>query len=431
MPTDCGIQIAQVRTGTLAEKSGLRKGDIILSVNSRKIFDTIDFSFHSADPELDIELKRNGKKMRCRIVRQPNREFGVDFTPFKVMTCRNNCIFCFVKQLPRGLRKTLYLKDEDYRLSFLCGNYITLTNLSKADKKRIVAQRLSPLYISVHTTNKALRNKLIGNSKAPDIVKELKFLADHKIRFNVQIVLCPGYNDGKELQETIRTLYKFYPYLLSVAVVPVGLTVHRKQKVTPVSKKDALSALKIIRTFQKRFIKKHGLPIVFGSDELYLKAEEQFPSFKEYGELHQIENGVGLVPLFLNSAKKATLPKRFPKRKFLTFTGMSFFPFLKKFTEKIRRKGNVILEVIPVENRFFGPSVTVAGLVTGRDVIRTLLDKAGQYDFLLVPDIVLNEDDMFLDDITLQDLEEALGMTAKKVQSTPEGFAHALSRPSP
>jgi putative radical SAM enzyme (TIGR03279 family) len=429
MPTEYGIQIAEVHAGSLAEKSGFLPGDNILYVNSAKIRDTIDFLFHSADHDLDVELKRNGKKLKLHIVRQANREFGIDFKPFKVMTCRNNCIFCFVKQLPKGLRKTLYLKDEDYRLSFLCGNYITLTNLSKADKKRIIEQRLSPLYISVHATNRALRNKLIGNSKAPDVVKELKFLADHKIRFNVQIVLCPGYNDGRELQQTIRTLYKFYPYLLSIAVVPVGLTIHRKQTVTPVEKKDAVNALKIIGSFQKRFIKKHGIPIVYGADELYLKAEEQFPPFNEYDELHQIENGVGLVPLFLSTAKKTKLSKSIPNKKFLTVSGISFTPFLKKFAENISRKGKFTLEVTPVENRFFGPSVTVAGLITGRDVIRTLLDKAAQYDFLLVPDIVLNEDNTFLDDITLQNLQEVLGVPIKKVPSTPEGLIQALSRP--
>ena len=192
---------------------------------------------------------------------------------------------------------------------------------------------------------------------------------------------------------------------------------------------DAVNALKIIGSFQKRFIKKHGIPIVYGADELYLKAEEQFPPFNEYDELHQIENGVGLVPLFLNRAKKAKLPKRIPNRRFLTFSGISFTPFLKKFAENISRKGKFTLEVIPVENRFFGPSVTVAGLITGRDVIRTLLDKAAQYDFLLVPDIVLNEDNTFLDDITLQNLQEVLGVPIKKVPSTPEGLIQALSRP--
>ncbi len=314
-----------------------------------------------------IEVKRDGKKMNLHVVREDSREFGIDFKPFRIMTCRNNCIFCFVKQLPRGLRKTLYVRDEDYRMSFLYGNYITLCNLSKEDRKRIVEQRLSPLYISVHSTNRAVRNKLLGNAKGPDILKELKFLTDNKVRLNVQIVLCPDYNDGKELHNTISNLYRFYPYVLSVAVVPVGLTIHRKQNIRPVMKEDAENAIQIIESFQKRFMKKHGNPIVYAADELYLKAERTFPPLREYGELHQIENGVGMVPLFISQARKLKISRTLPrKRKFITFTGVSFYPFLKKFADRLAEKENLHVDVCPVENHFFGSSITVGGLLTGQ-----------------------------------------------------------------
>jgi putative radical SAM enzyme (TIGR03279 family) len=333
-----------------------------------------------------------------------------------------------VKQLPKGLRKTLYIKDEDYRMSFLYGNYITLSNLRKEEKRRIIEQKLSPLYISVHSTNKSLRNRLLGNAKAPDILKELKFFTDNKIRFNVQIVLCPGYNDGRDLHQSISNLYKFYPYLLSVAVVPVGLTIHRKHQIRAVGKKDAEGALNIIESFQKRYIKKHGNPIVYGADELYLKAERPFPPLKEYGELHQIENGVGMVPLFLNQAKKLRLPKTLPrKKKFLTFTGTSFYPFLKKFTERLVERENLHIEVLPVENRFFGSSITVAGLLTGRDVIKTVLDRTDGYEIFLIPDVVLDGEGRFLDDITLPDVEEALNIPAMKIASTPDGLVKGLA----
>jgi putative radical SAM enzyme (TIGR03279 family) len=345
------------------------------------------------------------------------------------MTCKNNCIFCFVKQLPKGLRKTLYIKDEDYRLSFLYGNYITLSNLSKEDKSRIIEQRLSPLYISVHTTNRTLRNRLLGNAKAPDILKELKSFSDKKIRFNIQIVLCPDYNDGKELERTLGDLYKFYPYVLSIAVVPVGLTMYKKHNIRPVEKADAEHAIKIIETYQKRFKKKYGNPVVYGADELYLKSGIPFPPLKEYGSLHQIENGVGMIPLFINQAKKIKLPKTLQrKKKFLTFTGQSFYPFLKTFIARLTEKENLnIIDVVPVENRFFGLSITVTGLLTGRDIIKTLLDRIEGHEMILLPDVVLNEENRLLDNITLNDIEEALGIPARKIKSTPEGLIKGIT----
>jgi putative radical SAM enzyme (TIGR03279 family) len=427
MQTEHGIQVEYIHPGGLAEESGLEAGDTLLSVNSHKLRDVIDFVFYSADEDLTIETKRNGKNMTFHVTRKHGKEFGIDIKPFKVMTCKNNCVFCFVKQLPKGLRKTLYVKDEDYRMSFLYGNYITLSSMTKEDKRRIVEQKLSPLYISVHATNRSVRNRLLGNAKAPDILKELKFFADNKIRFNVQIVLCPGYNDDKELQQTLAGLYKFYPYVLSVAVVPVGLTMFRKQQIRPVEKEDAENALKIIESFQKRFIKKHGNPVIYGSDELYLRAGHPFPSLKEYGELHQIENGVGMVPLFMNQAKRLRFQKTSQiKKKFLTFTGLSFYPFLNKFVERLSEKENFRIDILPVENRFFGPSITVAGLLTGRDVMKTALDRVDGHDVILVPDVVLDVENRFLDDITLSDMEEALGIRAKKIGSTPECLLRGL-----
>jgi len=423
-----GIQIESIKQGSLAEKAGLCSGDFLLSINAHALNDIIDFIFYSADDNLTIEIRRDGKKMTLAVDRRECTEFGIDFRSFKVKTCRNKCIFCFVKQLPKGLRKTLYVKDEDYRMSFLYGNYITLSNLKQEDKNRIIEQKLSPLYISVHSTNKSLRNKLLGNPKNPDIMKELKFFSDNKIRFNVQIVLCPGFNDGKELRQTLAGLYKFYPYLLSAAVVPVGLTMHRKQQIMPVQKEDAEKALEIIESFQKRFLKKHGIPVMYAADELYLKAGKSFPPLKEYGELHQIENGVGMVPLFLSQAKKLKLSKkRLQKKKFLTFTGISFYPFLKRFIDKISEKEDVLTDVIPVENNFFGRSITVAGLLTGRDVIKAALGRTNGHEAILVPDVVLNSDDIFLDDITLHDVEEALGIPARKIESTPDGFLRGIT----
>jgi len=427
MQADHFLTVASVRQGSHAEKAGIIAGDKLLSVNSHRLRDYIDFMFYSAEDTLEIQLTRNGKNITLKAVRN-DKDFGLGFKPFRIMTCRNNCVFCFVKQLPKGLRKTLYVKDEDYRMSFLYGNYITLANMCREDKQRIVQQRLSPLYISVHSTNRAVRNKLLGNSKASDILKELKFLKDNKVKFNVQIVLCPGYNDGKELQQTLSSLYSFYPYVLSIAVVPVGLTIHRKQIVQPVEKKDAEDALRIIESFQKRFMKRHGTALVYGADELYIKAERFLPPIGEYGELHQIENGVGMVSLFLNRAKKLKVSKTLEKkRKFLTFTGTSFYPFLKKFLERLSEREGLSITVLPVENRFFGSSVTVAGLLTGRDVVKTLLDSTDSHDMILVPDVVLDGEDRFLDDVTLNDMQEALGVPVKKIASAPDEIVNVFA----
>ncbi len=423
-----GIEIDVVLPGSPADKSGLKPGDILLTVNSHPLRDAIDFMFFRSASRLLVEFSRGGEKNRVQIKIEDGSDPGITVRPFKVKTCRNNCVFCFVKQLPKGLRKPLYIKDEDYRLSFLYGNYMTLSNIDACDRKRIVDQRLSPLYISVHTTNKSLRNKMLGNPRASDVMKELKFFAGRKIRMHTQIVLCPGFNDGAELQNTIKDLYKFYPYVSSVAVVPVGLTMHRKHQIEPVTKEDALRAIEIVTPFQKRFQKKHGDPVVYCSDEMYIKADSPFPILRDYGSLPQIENGVGMVPLFLSQARKVKTPKTLQQGpKFLTFTGTSFFPFLKKFTERLAEKEKIFIDVLQVENRFFGTTVTVAGLLTGRDIIKTLHDNTDSYKVLLVPDVALKEDeDIFLDNVSLKDVEEVTGLTAVRTESTPQGLLDAV-----
>ncbi len=427
-----GIEIESVAAGSPAEKSGLRAGDLLFSLNSHPLHDAIDFMFYKGSDRLDVEFLRGGVRQRATLAAEPEKDLGITLKPFKVRICKNNCLFCFVKQLPKGLRRSLYIKDEDYRLSFLYGNYITLSNMNAEDKKRIADQRLSPLYISVHSTNRALRNKLLGNPRAADIMKELRFFAGLRIRIHTQIVLCPGLNDGAELRNTIRDLCSLYPYVASVAVVPVGLTRHRKQQVNPVTKEDAVAAIGIVESFQKRSKKKHGDPVAYCSDEMYLKAERPFPRLEEYGTFPQIENGVGMVPLFLGQARKIKVPKTISREvKFLTLTGASFYPFLRKFIDRLKEKEGISIDVIQVENNFFGKTVTVAGLLSGRDIIKALHDNADSYRVLLVPDVTLMEDqDLFLDDVSLKDLEEATGLKVVRMESTPQGLVDAIAASS-
>lgn len=422
------IEIEKIEPKSIAEREGLLTDDVLLSINGHRLSDSIDFMFYKNEPELNIVVLRKGKKISVKLIPGEAEEIGITMKPFKIKRCTNNCMFCFVLQLPKGLRKSLYIKDEDYRMSFLYGNYITLTNLSVQDKKRIAQQRLSPLYISVHSTNKSVRNTLLGNPRAADVLKELKFFKENKIRMHTQIVMCPGYNDDKELQKTVRDLYGFYPYVSSIAVVPVGLTMHRKHVIKPVEKDDAIKAIEIIDSFQKRFRKKHGDPVVYGADELYIKAGLNFPSLKEYGELPQIENGVGMVSLFMSRAKKVKIPQSISRKKrYLTFTGESFYPYLKKVADRFFERENINLNVVPVDNTFFGRSITVTGLLTGRDVVRALSDKAEGYECLLVPDTVLREgEDVFLDDISKRDIERALGIKVKVIESTPEGIIKGM-----
>lgn len=423
-----GVEIEFVEKGSIAERAGLYPKDRLISINGHEIRDEIDLFFYGSESNLEVVIKRNEELRRINIVSN-GTNLGIKLKPFRIKSCRNKCIFCFVSQLPKGLRRSLYLKDEDYRMSFLYGNYITITNLSESDKKRIVEQRLSPLYISVHSTNRDIRNRLLGNPSASDVLKEIKFFASHRIKMHAQIVLCPGFNDGKELENTIKDLYRFYPYVSSIAVVPVGITAFRKEKIKEVSREDALKTLDIVHKFQMRYRRKHGDAFVYAADEFYIKVEMPFPSIDIYGDFPQIENGVGMVPLFMHRAKRLKIPNMaWEGHRFVTFTGLSFYPYLFKFIERLKKNG-INIEVIPVENTFFGSTITVTGLLTGRDIIRVLTGIIKSGDILLIPDIVLREfDDVFLDDLTVQDINDFFGIHSIVIDPTPEGLLKAIMK---
>jgi putative radical SAM enzyme (TIGR03279 family) len=426
-----GLLITAVAPGSIAGEFELNSGDLLLAVNGHQLRDIIDYSYYtSSENDLLLEIARtNGEIWELEIEREQGEPLGLIFATPAPARCRNNCIFCFVHQLPRGLRKPLYIKDEDYRLSFLNGNYVTLANLKAAELKRIIEQRLSPLFISVHSTNPELRRSMLGNRDIPPILEQLRTLAAARISLHTQIVLCPGVNDGPELERTIHDLASLHPAVESVAVVPLGLTAHRR-RLPQLSPLDGVYARSFIQTWQPQVTalnKRLGQPFLFLADEFYLKADLPFPPLKEYGVLPQIENGVGLVPLFLRDAALVVRRAR-PIGDFrvTVATGMSAFGFVAGFLRDLSAKTGLILVPVAVENRLFGASVTVSGLVPGNDLIAALEGRAiGRA--LLVPDVMIKEGEgVFLDDVSLAELEKRAGCRVMTFDTTPQGLYRAL-----
>jgi len=419
-----GVKIESVIYESPAYKAGIKPGDRILSINSHAVRDALDLMFYGDGEILKFVIDRNGEEIRLKI-KKNGEPLGIQL-PFKIKRCRNRCLFCFVDQLPKGLRKSLYVKDEDYRASFLYGNYITLTNLTKKDYERIEKLRLSPLYVSVHATDPEIRNRLLGNYDAPPILSELKKLAKIKIKIHTQVVVCPEINDGEVLEKTISELYKLYPYVASVAVVPVGLTKYHKNGLKPVTKDRAEEIIKIVEVFQKRFRKKSGFTFVYLSDELYLKAEKEFPSLRVYDDFPQIENGVGMTPLFMHRAMKLQIPSLKLKKRFITFTGISFYQYLARFMERFKKR-NIPIDCYPLKNNLFGETITVTGLLTGEDITKGLVQYTEPGDILLIPDVTMKDsENKFIDDLTIKDIEKILNVKALKIGTEPESLLKAL-----
>ncbi|MDC4204600.1 MAG: DUF512 domain-containing protein [Candidatus Manganitrophus sp.] len=426
-----GLTIEKVEPGSIAEAVGVEAGDRLISVNGREMKDVLDYRFVEGEEELLLELaKPNGEVWEVEVEKDLDEALGIDFPEMKIRSCPNKCFFCFVDQMPEGQRDTLYIRDEDYRFSFLFGNYITLTNLTRKDKERIFEQKMSPLYISVHTTDLELRRYMLVNPRARDILAEIREMTDHGIVLHTQIVLCPGINDGDYLVKSIEDLVKFYPSVGSLAIVPIGLTRHRQglQELREVSVEGAREMIEWIKPWQRRFRKEIGYPFVFLADEWYTKAGLPFPPLEEYADLPQQGNGVGIVPLFLNDFEGMLpfLPKKISEpAQILMATGTSFSPFLTSCLKRVRIRG-AEMEVVTVVNDFFGDSVTVAGLMSGRDIVKAvrqrISDRFGTR-ILLLPSVALNEDrNLFLDGMTPQDLEKELDLSVQVVSADAEGL---------
>lgn len=412
------IEIAEVLPDSTAARHGLKRGDRLVSVNGRDIRDSIDFQFLVSDERLSLEVReRDGTSRTLRIVKDPDDTLGIRFDPFTIRQCRNKCIFCFVDQMPQGCRKSLYVRDDDFRASFLYGNYITLTNLREEDWERIFTQRLSPLYISVHTTEPVLRTAIMRGRKSPDILASLKRLAAGGIRMHTQIVLCPGINDGQHLVRTIEDLAGLFPAVQSIAVVPVGLTSHRQglYRLRTFRKSEARRVIETVRTLAARYTRRLGTRLVFPSDELYIQACMAVPPLSSYEDLPQIENGVGMIATFLTDAKRTRLPSQVPPTRITVVSGVSFAPILKTVLARLKGVPGASVRLITAKNSLFGPSVTVAGLLSGQDILNAIKGKR-LGSVLLIPASALKEDEgIFLDNVKLADVEASAGVPVRTV----------------
>lgn len=405
-------KIIAVQKGGIGEELGMEIGDELLGFNGEQIVDVLDYAFYDSQEEFTLNLRtKQGEKVDIDIEKEEDESLGLELdesVQLEPMRCKNKCLFCFVDQLPKGMRDTLYVKDDDYRLSFVSGNYVTLSNIGQKELDRIAKLRLSPLYISVHAFDREIKTKLVSNPESAKVFDKMDFLANHGITMHTQIVLCKNLNDGKVLDKTLEELYKRYPSVKTVAVIPVGLTGHR-QKLYPLESFGKEDAVKVIAQVED-FNKKAGGEFCWCSDEFYIKAEKQLPPYESYGDFDQIENGVGLCAEFEEEFLSALDEVGGSKAELniASVTGQSFKDILKSLCEKLKDKyPNVNLRVKDIYNDFFGRSITVAGLITAGDIIKQFKDAP---EYTIIPSTMLREfTDTFLDGITVSELEKALG----------------------
>lgn len=408
--------IKSVRSGSIAEEIELEAGDCILKINDTPICDVLDYKFMTADDFYTLEILKKNGEIEIAEVESGYEDLGIEFENSlmdKPMHCKNKCIFCFIDQLPKGMRETVYFKDDDARLSFLQGNYITLTNLNDEDIQRIIKMRITPVNVSVHTTDPDLRQFMLKNRFAGKLYEIMKTLYENKITMNCQIVLCKGINDGENLKKTIFDLEALYPYVRSVSVVPVGLSAHREglYKLEAFDKKSAKEVICQVSAWQEEFLKKHKSRIVYLADEFYIMAETKLPKAEEYEGFLQLENGVGLISSMESEFEDAlSMVSEYKKKRNVTIaTGELAGDFIASLTNRISKKfPSFSADVIKIKNNFFGGGVNVSGLVCASDIY----EQAKGRDFgdgLFIPISMLRDgDDVFLDNIKLEKLEKML-----------------------
>lgn len=418
------VTIKSVADDSLAARKGIRPQDVLVSINGNDISDVLDYQFYIAETCLKIVILRGDSVyLALKFQKEQYEDIGLEFATYLMdeqRSCTNNCIFCFVDQMPPNMRKSLYFKDDDARLSFLFGNYITLTNLKQSEIDRIIRMKISPINISVHTTNPQLRCQMMNNRFAGEKLEYVRQLSQAGIAINCQLVLCPGINDGEELSRTLNDLGGLYPNILSIACVPVGLTKYRDglyplERYTKTTAREVISR---VNDFADDFFSKHGTRLAYASDEFYLRAELPLPESDFYEDFAQLENGVGVLSVLKTDFYDLyhELPADDRIRNLSIATGTDAAPFIRELTEAAEKKWKGLhCSVYAIKNEFFGESITVAGLLTGRDLIQQLKDKE-LGDVLLLPNCMLrHEQDKFLDDYTVEELEKELHIRIKMI----------------
>ncbi|MDY5957341.1 MAG: DUF512 domain-containing protein [Frisingicoccus sp.] len=436
---ESGHIIKQVLPGSIGEELELEPGDRVLEVNGERIEDVFDYRYLINDTYIEMTvLKKNGEVLLFEIDKYMDEDLGIEFESSlmdEYHSCTNKCIFCFIDQLPKGMRPTMYFKDDDSRLSFLQGNYITLTNMKDKDLDRIIRYKLSPINISVHTTNPELRCMMLHNRFAGKIMDQIQKLYEAETIMNGQIVLCKGVNDGKELEKTIQDLGGFLPFMESLSVVPVGISRHREglYPLEPFDREDAKAVLKTIHTLQDQFMDEYGTHFVHASDEWYILAGEPLPEEDNYDGYVQLENGVGMLRLqerefheALEEARFSESSKLFEKHCTIA-TGKLAGPFLKELVKDLTAVyPNIHVDVVEVTNDFFGPQITVSGLLTGQDIVAQLKNRTLGSELLLPVNVLRSGEDVLLDDMHINEIEKTLQVPVRIVQSNGNDLFDAL-----
>ena len=427
--------IRSVEDGSIAWELGVEPGDCLISINDKEIEDVFDYHYLVNDEELVLLIEKpDGEEWELEIEKDYEEDLGIEFEQGlmdEYRSCRNKCMFCFIDQMPKGMRETLYFKDDDSRLSFLQGNYITLTNMSDHDIDRIVQYHLEPINISFHTTNPELRCKMLHNRFAGDALKKVQTLYEGGITMNGQIVLCKGINDGEELERSIRDMTAYLPHLQSVSVVPVGLTKVRDglYPLEPFTKEEAKEVLAIIHRWQKKIYEEYGTHFIHAGDEWYILAGEEMPEEERYDGYLQLENGVGTTRLLQNEFQEAfeKLSGDDRETEISLATGKLAYPYLKRMIQTLQTKyPNVIVHLYEIRNDFFGELITVAGLITGQDLKAQLSGRPLGSRLLLPCCMLRNGEEVFLDDVTLDQLKEALQVQIDIVKSSGQDFIEAV-----
>ncbi len=425
--------IAHVKPGSIADRLGIRAGDVLLSISGEPIIDQIDYQALTAKRSFPLTVARDGREITVQVKKLDWEPLGITLDQAIVLAprpCANHCVFCFIDQMPPNLRSTLYVKDDDWRLSLMMGNFITMTNISDREFDRILRRRVSPLYISVHATDPEVRVRMMKNPRAAQLMDRLRMLGEHGLRCHCQVVLCPGWNDGAVLRRTLEDLAGLHPTVQSVALVPVGLTKFR-EGLEPITPYDAASAAALLReaeAYQREYMARLETRFVFPSDEFYCLAGEELPDDEAYEDFPQIENGVGMLRMFetdLRFAAEETPVAQTPPRRLVIACGTSVARTMQRWCDTFAPAGTEV-RVHPILNRFFGESVTVTGLVTGGDLTEQLRDEDCD-EILICRNMIRNEGDLFLDDMPVEEVRRRLPAPLRIVGNTGEAFWRAIA----